>query len=178
MGTWKKKYLWICLLVLKENSAIERFLDWKNHCMVWSNLLRHGLRDLLSLCSNLAITKTKEIILFSTSNHLKRILLHLLLCRWQNLRYFLGIEVARSKRGIYVTQKKYILDLLNETKMLGCKPTGTPINQNHQLGAITEGILVEKGRYQKLVGRLIYLSHTRPNIAYVVSMVSQFMHSP
>ena len=37
--------------------------------------------------------------------------------------------------------------------MLGCKPTGTPINQNHQLGAITEGILVEKGRYQKLVGR-------------------------
>ena len=62
--------------------------------------------------------------------------------------------------------------------MLGCKPTGTPINQNHQLGTITEGILVEKGRYQKLVGRLIYLSHTRPNIAYVVSMVSQFMHSP
>ena len=66
-----------------------------------------------------------------------------------NLRYFLGIEVARSKRGIYVTQRKYILDLLNEIMMLGCKPMGTPIDQNHQLGAIIEGILVGKGRYQR-----------------------------
>ena len=51
-----------------------------------------------------------------------------------NLRYFLGFEVARSKRGIYVTQRKYILDLINEAEMLGCKPTSTPIDQNHQLG--------------------------------------------
>ena len=95
-----------------------------------------------------------------------------------NLRYFLGIEVARSKRGIYVTQRKYILNLLNETGMLWCKPVGTPINQNHQLDFMTEGIPVDKGRYQRLVGRLIYLSHTRPDIAYAISMVSQFMHSP
>ena len=54
----------------------------------------------------------------------------------------------------------------------------TPIDQNHQLGTITEGIPIDKGRYQTLVGRLIYLSHTRPDIAYVVSIVSQFMHSP
>ena len=54
----------------------------------------------------------------------------------------------------------------------------TPIDQNHQLGAITKGIPIDKGRYQTLVGRLIYLSHTRPDIAYIVSMVSQFMHSP
>ena len=95
-----------------------------------------------------------------------------------NLRYFLGIDVARSKRGIYFTQRKYILDLLNETEMLGCKPAGTPIHQNHQLGAITKGILVDKWRYQRLVGRLIYLSHTRPDIAYAISMFSQFMLSP
>ena len=62
--------------------------------------------------------------------------------------------------------------------MLGCKPVGTPIEQNHQLGVITEGIPVDKGRYQRLVWRLIYLLHTRPDIAYVVSMVIQFMHSP
>ena len=95
-----------------------------------------------------------------------------------NLRHFLGIEVTRSKKGIYVTQKKYIIDLLNETKMLICKPASTPIDQNHQLGAITEGIPVDKERYQRLVRRFIYLSHMRPDIEYVVSIVSQFMHSP
>ena len=95
-----------------------------------------------------------------------------------NLRHFFGIEVEKSKKGIYVTQRKYIIDFLNETRMLICKLVGTPIDQNHQLGIVTEGIPVEKGRYQRLVRRFIFLSHTRPYIAYVVSMVSQFMHSP
>ncbi|KAJ4723440.1 Retrovirus-related Pol polyprotein from transposon TNT 1-94 [Melia azedarach] len=94
------------------------------------------------------------------------------------LRYFLGIEVARSKERIYVCQRKYILDLLKETRMTGCKLASTPIDLNHRLGAETEGKLVEKGRYQRLVGRLIYLSHTQPDIAYAISAVSQFMHSP
>ena len=44
-----------------------------------------------------------------------------------NLKYFLGIEVLRSKRGIFISQRKYILDLLAETGMLDCKPADTPI---------------------------------------------------
>ena len=43
------------------------------------------------------------------------------------LKYFLGIEVAHSRKGIFISQQKYILDLLKETGMLGCKPTDTPI---------------------------------------------------
>ncbi|RVX07414.1 Retrovirus-related Pol polyprotein from transposon RE1 [Vitis vinifera] len=65
-----------------------------------------------------------------------------------NLKYFLGMEVARSRKGI---------------KKLGIEKESTP---------------VDRGRYQRLVGRLIYLSHTRPNIGFAVSAVSQFMHSP
>ena len=49
------------------------------------------------------------------------------------LRYFLGIEVARSNKGIFISQRKYILDLLEETGMLGCKPADSPIEANHQL---------------------------------------------
>lgn len=94
------------------------------------------------------------------------------------LKYFLGIEVAHSKNGIFVSQQKYILDLLNETGMLGCKPVDTPIEQNHKLGEANEDVVVDRGVYQRLVGKLIYLSHTRPDIAYAVSAVSQFMHSP
>ncbi|KAM2306236.1 hypothetical protein ACFXTH_025703 [Malus domestica] len=49
------------------------------------------------------------------------------------LKYFLGIEVARSHDGIYLSQRKYVLDLLFETGMLACKPAETPIIQNHHL---------------------------------------------
>jgi Reverse transcriptase (RNA-dependent DNA polymerase) len=49
------------------------------------------------------------------------------------LRYFLGIEVARSKKGVVISQQKYVLDLLNDTGMLGCRPASTPIDLNHKL---------------------------------------------
>ncbi|BBH06529.1 ABC-2 type transporter family protein [Prunus dulcis] len=94
------------------------------------------------------------------------------------LKYFLGIEVARSQQGIFLSQRKYVLDLLTDIGMLDCKPADTPIVQNHHLGEYPDQVPTNKERYQRLVGRLIYLSHTRPDIAYAVSVVSQFMHSP
>ncbi|CAL8130892.1 unnamed protein product [Prunus armeniaca] len=80
-----------------------------------------------------------------------------------DLKYFHGIEVARSK---------------HETGMLDCKPIDTSIEQNHKLGLYPDQVPTDKERFQRLVGKLIYLSHTRPDIAYAVSVVSQFMHSP
>ena len=62
--------------------------------------------------------------------------------------------------------------------MLGCKPVNTPIEQNHKLFECLSASPTYNGRYQRLVGKLIYLSHTRPDIAYAVSVVSQFMHDP
>jgi hypothetical protein len=61
--------------------------------------------------------------------------------------------------------------------MLGCRPALTPIEQNHRLTSAS-GQPVDREKYQRLVGRLIYLSHTRPDIAFAVSVVSQFMHDP
>ncbi|RVW76419.1 Retrovirus-related Pol polyprotein from transposon RE1 [Vitis vinifera] len=94
------------------------------------------------------------------------------------LKYFLGMEFARSKEGIFVNQRKYVLDLLDETGMLGCKPVETPIEPNVKLQPTKAKNVKDRDRYQRLVGRLIYLSHTRPDIAFSVSMVSQFMHAP
>ena len=94
------------------------------------------------------------------------------------LKYFLGMEFAKSKEGIFVNQRKYVLDLLGETGMLGCKPAETPMEPNTKLQPAQTKSVVNKEQYQRLVGRLIYLSHTRPDIAFSVSMVSQFMHSP
>jgi hypothetical protein len=68
-------------------------------------------------------------------------------------------------------------DLLNDMGMLGCRPASTPIDPNHKL---IRGISdqVDRGRYQRLVDRLLYLAHTRPNIAYAVSVISRYMHDP
>ena len=80
------------------------------------------------------------------------------------------MEVARSRKGISISQRKYVLDLLTETGMLGCKPSNTPIKVRKRTES--DGKPVDKERYQRLVGRLIYLSHTRPDIAFIVSVVS------
>ena len=88
------------------------------------------------------------------------------------------MEIARSKEGISVSQRKYTLDLLAETGMLGCRPTDTSIEFNAKLGIqVIEFLLIKKniGAWWE---KLIYLSHTRPNISLVVSTVSQFMHAP
>ncbi|KAL5701149.1 hypothetical protein ACHQM5_026518 [Ranunculus cassubicifolius] len=94
------------------------------------------------------------------------------------LKYFLGIEVARSPKGISLSQRKYVLDLLEDTGMLGCKPVFTPLIPNSKLLADSGDRLRDPSSYQRLVGRLIYLANTRPDISFVVSRVSQFMHAP
>nr|GEU96267.1 putative RNA-directed DNA polymerase [Tanacetum cinerariifolium] len=95
-----------------------------------------------------------------------------------NLRYFLGIEVMRSPHGIFICQKKYILDLLAETRMIDCKPADTPMITNQKLFMKTKAKLDNRDMYQRMVGKLINLSYTRSDIAYAVGVVSQFMHQP
>ena len=94
------------------------------------------------------------------------------------LKYYLGIEVAQSSSGYLMTQLKYILDLLNETKLLQGKANSTPIETNHKLTLKKDDLTVEIGSYQRLIGKLLYLSHTRPDISYSVNVLTQFMHSP
>ncbi|KAL9264408.1 Retrovirus-related Pol polyprotein from transposon RE1-like protein [Drosera capensis] len=93
-------------------------------------------------------------------------------------KYFLGIEVSHSKMGIFLSQRKYILDLLTEVGMLDCKPADTPMIQNLKLCVDGNQIPTNKERYKRLVGKLIYLSYTRPDIAYAVGIINQFMHDP
>uniref|UniRef100_A0A2N9G5A4 Integrase catalytic domain-containing protein n=1 Tax=Fagus sylvatica TaxID=28930 RepID=A0A2N9G5A4_FAGSY len=94
------------------------------------------------------------------------------------LKYFLGIEVARSRHGISLSQRKYTLDLLQETGMLGCRPASTPMDPNLKLSVESGELISNPSMYQRLVGRLIYLTNTRPDLTFAVSVVSQFMHAP
>ncbi|XP_077217898.1 uncharacterized protein LOC143852403 [Tasmannia lanceolata] len=94
------------------------------------------------------------------------------------LRYFLGIEVAYSTRGLSLSQRKYVLDLLEETGHLGVKPASAPMDPNRKLLLEEGDLLDDPGRYRRLVGKLIYLTVTRPDISFVVGSVSQHMSSP
>jgi hypothetical protein len=93
------------------------------------------------------------------------------------LKYFLGIEVAFSRKGLFISQQKYILDLLKEIRKLGCKPVSTPIDYKCKLNSKDGDILSDINQFQRLVGKLIYLTVTRPDISYSVSQVSKFMHA-
>ena len=62
----------------------------------------------------------------------------------------------RSKKGIFVSQRKYVLDLLEETGLLGCKPVETPMEPNLRLQPTSVDKVVNRDQYQRLVGRLIY----------------------
>ena len=94
------------------------------------------------------------------------------------LKYFLGIEVARSSAGLFLCQRKYTLDIISETGLLGAKPVGFPMEQNHKLGLASGNMLSDPEPFRRLVGRLIYLAVTRPDIAYSVHILSQFMQEP
>ena len=94
------------------------------------------------------------------------------------LKYFLGIEVAHGWQGLFLCQRKYAPEIIDECGLLGANPAEFPIEENHKL-ALADGRLLEDAtRYRWLAGRSIYLTITRPDLVYAVHMLSQFMQAP
>jgi len=91
------------------------------------------------------------------------------------LKYFLGIEVAHSDKGNSLCQRKYCLDLLKDSSMLGCKPSSTPMDNSLRLHNDSSSFLDDPLSYRRLVGRLVYLTSTHPDIAFATQQLSQFM---
>ncbi|CAI0459029.1 unnamed protein product, partial [Linum tenue] len=94
------------------------------------------------------------------------------------LSYFLGLEVSRDSRGLLLSQHKYITDLLDDHHFVDCKPVSTPMELNLRLGQDSGDLLPDGKAYRSIVGSLIYLSATHPDISYAVQVVSQFMAAP
>ena len=97
------------------------------------------------------------------------------------LKFFLGIEVLKTKDGLCLNQRKYCLELLHEYGLLACRPVITPLPENIVLKYKEyddDTLLKNITSYEKLVGKLIYLTMTRSDIAYAVHCLSQYMHAP
>nr|XP_017221153.1 PREDICTED: uncharacterized mitochondrial protein AtMg00810-like [Daucus carota subsp. sativus] len=94
------------------------------------------------------------------------------------LKHFLGLEVDHTENGLFLCQQKYATDLLKRFGMLECKPVSTPMEPNAKLCAHEGKDLQDSSMYRQIVGSLIYLTITRPDISYSVGVISRYMQNP
>ncbi|GKG01937.1 ribonuclease H-like domain-containing protein, partial [Tanacetum coccineum] len=90
--------------------------------------------------------------------------------------YFLGISATRTTSGIFLSQKKYATEILEQAHMLNCNPCKTPVDTEKKLGP--EGSPVTDPTLYCLAGSLQYLTFTRPDLSYAVQQLSLYMHDP
>ena len=94
------------------------------------------------------------------------------------LNFFLGLEIHQRDFGITISQPKYARDLLARVHMSDCKPAATPFLSGIKLENGKDTPLVDCTLYRQLVGSLPYLTHSRPDLSYVVGAVSKYMQEP
>ncbi|KAL0374374.1 UNVERIFIED_CONTAM: Retrovirus-related Pol polyprotein from transposon RE2 [Sesamum radiatum] len=93
-------------------------------------------------------------------------------------KYFLGLEIARSTEGMSITQHKYAMDIITDTSMISATPVSTPLPPGLKLSATSGTFLKEPDKFRRLIGRLLYLGFTRPDLSFAVQQLSQFLQHP
>ena len=92
------------------------------------------------------------------------------------MSYFLGMEVKQDHDGVFISQKKYAKEILKKFHMEDYKSTSTPMNQKEKFSKDDRAKKVDESQYKSLIGCLMYLTATRPDIMFAVSLLSRFMH--
>ena len=91
------------------------------------------------------------------------------------MHYFLGLEVWQSPERIFLNQGKYAVEILKRFDMLECKSMNTPMETKLKLLVDTSSELIDATLYRQIIGTLMYLTNTRPDICFVVNTLSQYM---
>jgi len=94
------------------------------------------------------------------------------------LHHFLGMHVQRSGAGLLLSQRQYMMDILERAGMSDCKPCATPVVANPKLSTDGGVLVADPTDFRSLAGALQYLTFTRPDIAYAVQQVCLHMHDP
>ena len=98
--------------------------------------------------------------------------------RMGDLSFFLVLEINCTSTTISLCKTRYALDRFKKFHMESCKPSPTPLSSFTQLSSLYGDPLTDQSTYQSIVGGLQYLTISRPNIAYAINQVCQFMHAP
>jgi hypothetical protein len=94
------------------------------------------------------------------------------------LTFFLGIQVKQTKQGTFVHKAKYTKDIMKKFNMTELKPVSTPMSSAASLGPDEDGEAVEQREYRSMIGSLLYLTATRPDIQFAVGLCARFQASP
>jgi hypothetical protein len=94
------------------------------------------------------------------------------------MRFFLGIEVLQRTDGIFISQCKYAQEILERFKMDHCNSVHNPAVPGFKLTKDEGGVKVDSTLYKQIVGSLMYLTATRPDLMFIVSLISRYMESP
>jgi hypothetical protein len=90
------------------------------------------------------------------------------------LTFFLGIQVKKMKQGTFVDQAKYTKDLMKEFNMVEIKPVSTPMSTATSLDLDKNGEAADQREYRSMIGSLLYLTVTRPNIQFIMCLCACF----
>jgi hypothetical protein len=135
----------------------------------------HGIVVIVICVDDLIITGNSDANIFDLKKLLKQ---KFEMKDLGKLCYFLGIEVIKSPKGIWLLQRQYPLNKLFEYGMTSCKPISIPLEQNVKFSSHERDLVEDTTMYRHIVGSLIYMTITRPDLSYGVGMVSQFMQTP
>ena len=94
------------------------------------------------------------------------------------MKYFLGMSIFQSEDGIFISQKKYAWEILRKFHMERCKPIATVLVVNEKFSKDEEDNQGDASVYRSLIGSLLYLSATRPNLMFAATLLSRFTKSP
>ena len=94
------------------------------------------------------------------------------------MHYFLGLDIWQQSKAKLVSQRKYTVDILRRFGMMDCKSMSTPMTLNLKKLHSDDSDLVDPTMYRQLIGSLMYLVNTRPDICFVVSTFSRYMCEP
>ncbi|KAE8674743.1 hypothetical protein F3Y22_tig00111718pilonHSYRG00018 [Hibiscus syriacus] len=134
-------------------------------------------------CFTYILVYVDDIILTGGSSHVidevvRTLNLQFSLKDLGELSYFLGIEVTRKNESLVLSQRKYIIELLEKTNLLGATPTATPMIGAPKLTQDAGELLTNAREYRSIVGALLYVCYTRPDVAFSVNKTAQYMHAP
>nr|GEV96713.1 uncharacterized mitochondrial protein AtMg00810-like [Tanacetum cinerariifolium] len=94
------------------------------------------------------------------------------------ISFFLGLQISQSLRGIFINQSKYALELLKKYGFDSCDPMETPMVEKSKLDEVKEGKAVDPSHYRGMIGTLLYLTASRPDLQFAICICAQYQARP